>query len=267
MENKKSPPKLINEYSVEELLELMGSSKEDVSQKSEEEYVSNQSIRFLAYYDIKPGNHRISTKMLFKLFKSWTKDKSYKYEDFVKDLYNQLEMKTTTFQRNKHQYFKINKNILNITRYLEESKPKKIIFRKTMFYKKFMEEFLEQHNIKAGPIFVEADILYYLFDYYNQKKTRRMVSYEKFVSLCHLYFDTKQLGLGSTWFGVNESIKSLITEEWVKTWRQGRVKYGYIIKEKSKETKSKFRIHTYNEERQKQKVLYSETLPEEESEK
>jgi hypothetical protein len=268
MENNKSSPKLINEYSVEELLKLMDSSKEDVTQKSEEEYVNNESIRFLAYYDIKPGNHRISTKLLFKLFKSWTKDRSYKYENFVRDLFSQLEIKNTTFRREKYQYFKINKNILNITRYLEESKPKKIIFRKTMFYKKFMEEFLEQHNIKAGPIFVEADILYYLFDYYNQKKTRRMVSYERFVSLCHLYFESKQLGFGSTWFGVNESIKSLITEEWVKTWRQGRVKYGYIIKEKDKELKSKLYLQkNLKEETQLQKILYSETLPKEESKK
>lgn len=266
MENKKQPPKLIHEYSVEELLNIMDSSKEDLTQKTEEEYVDNEVIRFLAYYDIKPGTYRINGKIMFRLFKAWSKNKTYKYNDFVRNMYNQIEHKYTNKDYEQVKYFKINKTLLNITRFLEEAKPKKIIFRKTMFYKKFMEEFMEQHKLSAGPIFVEADILYYLFDYHNHKKGRRMIGYERFVSMCHLYFPDKQLGFGSTWFGVNESIKELITPEWVKTWRQGRVKYGYLTKIKNPENKSSLYLQKgLKEETQKQKILYSEVLPEKKS--
>ncbi len=265
MENKKQPPKLIHEYSVEELLNMMDSSKEDLTQKTEEEYVDNEVIRFLAYYDIKPGTYRINGKIMFRLFKAWSKNKTYKYTDFVRNMYSQIEHKYTNKDYEQVKYFKINKTLLNITRFLEEAKPKKIIFRKTMFYKKFMEEFMEQHKLSAGPIFVEADILYYLFDYHNHKKGRRMIGYERFVSMCHLYFPDKQLGFGSTWFGVNESIKELITPEWVKTWRQGRVKYGYLTKIKNPENKSSLYLQKgLKEETQKQKILYSEVLPEKE---
>lgn len=265
MENKKQSPKLVHEYSVEELLKLMDESKEDVSKKPEEEYVENEVIKFLVYYDIKPGIYRINSKLLFKLFKAWCKDKTYKYETFTRNMLNQIEKKFSSKNLEKFQYFKINKSLLNITRFLEEAKPKKIIFRKTMFYKKFMEEFIEQHKLAAGPIFVEADILYYLFDYHNQKKGRRLIGYERFVSMCHLYFPEKQLGFGSTWFGLNESIKTLITPEWVKTWRQGRVKYGYLTKIKNPENKNKLYLQKgLKEETQKQKILYSETLPEKE---
>lgn len=265
MDKNKQPNKMIHEYSVEELLNLMDSSKQDVTQKSEEEYVDNEVIRFLAYYDIKPGTCRVNSKLVFRLFKTWSKNKTYKHKDFVRNMFFQLERKTVFVDSVRFQYFKINKSLLNITKFLEEARPKKIIFRKTMFYKKFMEEFMEQHKLAAGPIFVEADILYYLFDYYNQKKGRKMIGYERFVSMCHLYFPYKQLGFGSTWFGINESIKSLITPEWVKTWRQGRVKYGYITKSKEEEVKSKLYLQKgLKEETQKQKILYFETLPEKE---
>lgn len=268
MEKNKQPPKLLHEYTVEELLGLIGSPTEEIKQKSEEEYVENEVIRFLAYYDIKPGNHRINTKLMFKLFKSWSKNKAYKYKDFLKNTLNQLQSEKELKNYEKISYFKIDKSLLNITRFLEESKPRRVNFRKTLFYKKFMEEFIEQHKLASGPIYVEADILYYLFDFYNQKKKRRMISYERFVSMCHLYFPEKQLGFGSTWFGVNESIKSLITPEWVKTWRQGRVRYGYISKNKKEEFKNKLYLQkNLKKETQLQKILYSETLPKEKSEK
>lgn len=268
MENKNQPPKLIHEYSVEELLKLMDSSqgRESLTEKSEEEYIDNEVIKFLAYYDIKPGSYKVNSKILFKLFKAWTKDKTYKYADFFRNIQLQFNPTQKKLHHEKFTYFKIDKNLVKITRFLEEAKPKKITFRKTMFYKRFMEEFIEEHKLDKGPIYVEADILYYLFDFYNQKKGRRGIGYERFVSVCHLYFNEKQLGFGSTWFGVNESIKNMITPEWVSTWRQGRVRYGYITKNKTPEQKSKLYLQkTIKEETQKQKILYSETLPEKKS--
>jgi hypothetical protein len=241
---------------------------ESIVQKSEEEYIDNEVVKFLAYYNIKPGSFKINSKILFKLFKAWTKDKTYKYQDFTRNLQLQFNQNIKIINYERFVYFKIDKNLVNITRFLEEAKPKKITFRKTMFYKKFMEEFIEEHKLGKGPIFIEADILYYLFDFYNHKKGRRMIGYERFVSMCHLYFEEKQLGFGSTWFGVNESIKNMITPEWVSTWRQGRVKYGYITKIKDPEQKSKLYLQKgLKEETQKQKILYSETLPEKEQKK
>lgn len=265
---KNKQPKLIHEYTVEELLSLIGSPTEEIKHKSEEEYVENEVIRFLAYYDIKPGNYKINTRVLFRLFKSWSKNKTYKYQTFLRNMFNQLQSGRKTHNAEKSVYLKVDKSLLSITRFLEESKPKRVNFRKTLFYKKFMEEFIEEHKLASGPIYVEADILYYLFDFYNQKKKRRMISFERFVSMCHLYFSEKQLGFGSTWFGVNESIKSLITPEWVKIWRQGRVNYGYISKNKKQEFKNKLYLQkNLKEETQLQKILYSETLPKEKSQK
>lgn len=270
MKNKKQPPKLIHEYSVEELLKFMDSSEgsQSIAQKSEEEYIDNEVVKFLAYYDIKPGIHRINSKVLFKLFKAWTKNKTYKQADFLNNLRIQFESNKKILNYEKYLYFKINKSLVNITRFLEEAKPKKITFRKTMFYKRFMEEFIEEHKLFKGPIYVEADILYYLFDFYNYKKGRRSIGYERFVSMCYLYFPYKQLGFGSTWFGVNESIKNMITPEWVNTWRQGRVKYGYITKDKKTEYKDKLYLQkNLKEETQRQKILYPETLPDKEQKK
>lgn len=263
--SKRQSEKLINEYSVEELLKLIETSadKEDITVKTEEEQINNEVIRFIIFYDIKPGNYRINSKTLFKLFKAWNKNKNYKHSDFLKNMHHCLERK---FGKSNITYLKINKSLTNIVRFIEEAKPKRITFRKTMFFKQFLEEFMEEHKLTAGPIYVEADILYYLFDYYNHKKKRRMISYLNFVSMCHLYLPFRQLGFGSTWFGVNESIKNLITPEWVKTWRQGRIQHGFISKSKKEEYKKKIYVQDVKRDKaHRSKILYYETLPDKES--
>lgn len=270
MSNKKDRPKFINEYSVDELLELLSSGgnvdPDEITELSEEEQIDNSVVKFLIYYDIKPGNYSISIKALYKLFNSWNKEKKMDITYFLKTINIFFNKKNLNYNYYHNSYIKINTSMAKITKHIEDIKRKKINTRLNKYHLKYMDEFLTLNNIKAGPVYVEADILYYLFDYYNFKKKRKHISYQKFVSMCFLYFSFRQLGFGSMWFGVTENIKDLITPEWVKVWRQGRVNYGYITKKKSKEKKTKLYTTSYStEEVQKRKILYAETLPEEKS--
>jgi hypothetical protein len=269
IDNKK--PKLLTEYSVEELLGLMGSSSEKINEEqpqSDEDKLQNIVIKFLVYYDIKPGRYTINARTLYKLFRSWNKDHDMTYPEFFRNLFHQFPKKHKIINYKLYDHIKINKSLSTIVTHLEEKPKKKINTTKGKNQLRYMEEFLSIHNIKEGSVYIESDILYYLFDYYNHKKKRKPINFIAFVSMCHLYFKTRQLGYGSVWFGVNEAIKDLITPEWVKIWRQGRVKYGYISKKMSKKKKDEIYTTTWsNEEVQKRKILYPESLPEKKQKK
>lgn len=277
MSQKNKPAKLINEYSIDELLKLIGSEKQseensEISTLTDEEKIENIVIRFLVYYDIKPGRYSINAKLLYKLFKKWAKDNDVSYKQFFLKLSKQFSVKNKAFNYKRSLHFKVNVSLSSITKFFEDNKKKGIHLRRTKNHLRYMEEFLNVHNIKPGPVYIESDILYYMFDAYNYKKKRAGIKYYHFVSMCHLYFKSKQLGYGAMWFGVNEEIKNLITPEWVKGWRQGRVKYGYLSRKKTKKQKQTMYTTKYStEEIRKRKILYSETLPEghkeEESEK
>lgn len=273
MQNKPKTPKLLNEYSVDELLDLFNSSSEEqqteFKQLDEEDKIYNVVIKFLIYYDIKPGIYKINGKTLYKLFKSWNRGNDpISYDSFVHQMNGQFKTKTQVIYGRKNPYFSVSTSLAKITKHLEEKSKRIIKFKKSKNHLRYMEEFLNKHNIKAGKIFVESDVLYYMFDSHQYKKKRKMISYFNFISLCHLFFETKELGLGMTWFGVSEEIKDLVTPEWLSVWRQGRVKYGYMQKKTRQEVKTK--IHTTKwrtEEIQKNKMLYPETLPKNESQK
>lgn len=272
MLDKDNKPKLLHEHSVDELLKMLDSGsevkQEELKNSKEEDEVQNTVIRFLIHYDIKPGKYKISVRTLLKLYKCWSKDRNIKYMEFWNAMNGQFQISRYKIDSNKISYISVNTSLAKITKHIEEYRPKKIKIRNTKNHLKYMEEFLSLNNIKPGPIFVESDILYYFFDYYNYKKKRKFINYYNFVSMCHLYFTSKQFGYGATWFGVSEEIKNLVTPEWVKVWRQGRVKYGYIIRQREEEEKNKLYTSEYkSEEYQKKKILYPESLPENKSKK
>jgi hypothetical protein len=242
----------------------MNSSSSDINTHKvipDDERTDSPVIKFLIYYDIKPGTYSISIKTLYKLFRLWNKDHKIEEAEFVRKLHGQ-------FPYGDNRFIKINKSLASILIHIEDKPKRTINTTKGQNQLRYMEEFLSVHNLKPGKIFIECDILYYLFDYYNHKKKRKPINFIAFASMCRLYFKTKQLGYGSLWFGVNEAIKDMITPEWIKVWRQGRVKYGYISKKMSK--KKKDQIYTtpwYDEEAQKKAILYPESLPEKKSQK
>jgi hypothetical protein len=271
MLNNPKTPKLLNEFSVDELLQMFNSSNTEEQQEfkelNEEDKIQNVVIKFLIFYDIKPGIYKINGKTLYKLFRSWNRGNDpISYDLFVKQMNGQFKTKNQMLYGKNNPYFSVSTSLAKITKHIEEKSKKIVRFKKSKNYLRYMEEFLNRHNIKPGNIYVESDVLYYMFDSYQHNKKRKMMNYFNFISLCNLFFETRELGLGTTWFGVSEEIKNLITPEWLTVWRQGRVKYGYIQKKTRQEVKTK--IHTTKwttEEVQKRKMLYPETLPKNES--
>jgi len=273
MSNNNNKPKLVHEYSVDDLLKILSDSTsddsaEEIKHLTEEDQIENRVVKFLVYYNITPGKYSINIKALYKLFVSWCKDRSIKYPEFERTIRLHLQVKRHKSNYIFSNHVKVNTSLSKITKHIEDTSKKIINSKKNINHIKYIEEFFDLHGLKSGNIYVEADILFYLFGFHNDKKKRAAIPYRTFLNICSLYFSVKQLGFGSTWFGLNESVKNLVTPEWVKVWRQGRVNYGYITQEKSKENKSKLYTSIRKTEKsQKKKILYVETLPEKYSEK
>ena len=56
--------KLLHEYTEEELLKLLGEPTSEVTTSNEEDQIKNDVVRFVLFYDIKPGEENVNSKLL-----------------------------------------------------------------------------------------------------------------------------------------------------------------------------------------------------------
>lgn len=220
MENKKLP----TELDIEELLKAVEQApKEVISKKTAEEQVENKIFQFVMFYDIKPGYHKVPKRLIHIMYKYWSKEK------MPRNAFTYEFHKVFTGKENTTNYF-LNKSVATLLKQHESDKPKKIDYTKSKTYQKLFADYLNHYNIKPGNLYVECDLLYYLFDMFVTKKRRASIGFFKFFSLIANKFNKKDLGYGVTWFGVDESIKQHLPQEVVERWRQGRAKYAKGIK-------------------------------------
>ena len=234
--------KLLHEYTEEELLKLLGEPTTEVTTSNEEDQIKNDVVRFVLFYDIKPGEENVNSKLLYKLYKSWSplkKDKATinQFNSIFLSIFARSHTSAPDpFKYPNRTFYRIDKSISHLFLKMEQNRRKKIHIRSSKNYKRYAEEFMEMYNIKPGSLYVEADLLYHIFDNYQYTKKRKIISENNFRDLFSLYLPTKRTEHYFLWFGVDESIKNLLTPELVNNWRQGRVKYG---KKKTKERAKK----------------------------
>jgi len=251
--------KLPTELDIEELLKIVDEVDQSVITKKEEhEEIKSDVFQFIIYYDLKPGYHKVPKELLRTLYCYWSGNRLNQTE-FTKRI-NSFIPDENKYGKQGH-YFRLNKSIASITKSYEDLKPRKLDFRKSKVYKKLMDNFISRYSLKPGKFYVEADILYYLFCTFLDERNRQHISMEKFTSLMNLFFDTKDLGLSVSWYGLTEDITTHIPKELVDNWRQGRIKYGKrtgSIKKKSKHYAQWFTEKNLGND---EKVIYEEALP------
>ena len=199
------------------------------------------------FYDIKPGSHKVPKKLIYKLYKYWSKT-NLEHEHIgirFREVY--------TGEENRANFF-LSKDIASFLKHFQELKPKKFNYTKSKTYQKLFKDYLDFYNIKPGNVYVEADILYHLFDTFVTKRRRIGISMNKFTTLLINKFNKKDIGYGVSWFGVDENIKQHLPQEVVDRWRQGRVKYGKKKTNKIKQDIIKEVKAIYITEEEKQKT-------------
>jgi hypothetical protein len=206
------------DLSIEELLKAINDN--DVN----ETFTSNDPFyTFIEVFGIKDGDYEITTKLLLSLYRHWNPRHKITHSYFTVNINKYL----TYYKRNN--CFRLNKNLEEVVKHLEEYKKPPLNTRiKSKGIQTHFNKFLEEKNIQAGTLYIEADVFYHVYDtwcYRNRKKT--ILSYRRFIGVCQLFFEEKYFnGSYLPWFAVHPSIKEHISPEAVRNWREGRKRRG-----------------------------------------
>lgn len=241
--------KLPNDLSVEELLKAL----EDTSKSEKKESVSStlpniqdDSLNeeypiasFLDAFQIKNGNALVSDAVLYKLFTVWNKTSGMNKNLFNRQMQMFLLRAPVKRGNTTKVYYRINEAATKLVKYVNHyHKEKKRNQRTNKNYKKYYEKFFKDIGIESGPLFVEADILYHIYDTYMYRRNRKSYSYHTFELVCSLFFEVKYFtDFTAPWFGVSENVKQHISKEAVENWRKGRKLRGLKTRKVKEENK------------------------------
>lgn len=214
------------DITVDELLKALETGnlkKETTSNQTVEPDTSDTIFNFLTAFNILPGKHSVSDNLLFKLFKQF--DRKYiKSKQSFNIVVSQYLPKRLSANR---VFYLINNNIWQVGKTLltKVQGRKRDVTKSKTAHKKF-EQFLGANSLEPGNVYVEGDILYYIYNGWCDKVRRQPLGYLRFINLCNLYFEKRSMAGYKyvPWYGLNESIKDCITKEVVNNWRIGRAK-------------------------------------------
>lgn len=222
MEEKK---KHNTDLSTEELLTAL-----EETPGSTESFVSSDPIfSFIQTFNIKEGIRKIKCDLIYDLFKQWNKFSYIKPNKFFQEFEKYFQAHNMYAKSMRSRYYLLDNDMLDIIKNIESYKkthPKNKHKYKSV--KKHFESFLKAHNIIAGGLYIEADVFYHIYDtWVYRNKGHNYLSYERFTSVCSLYFTPKRFeGSELIWFGLDSSIKQYISPQAVANWRQGRARRG-----------------------------------------
>ncbi len=235
-----------HEISIEELLKSL--ENEDLSNEAIEFKFDNPVASFVQAFKLEPGREKIPDKLLFLLFKNWYKGASFTQRSFNGQLDLYLPANKGT-----HKYYAINRKILDLAKEVQllqkkHSRPR----HKSKAWVKHFETFLSENGLEPGNVYIERDILYYIYNRWcDDSRKKSGLSQRSFNDMCKLHFECKFLSRNTiNWFGVNQKVKDLVTKEEVERWRSGRKKNG---KKNTKENRNEVPYPKYKKE-----VLYYE---------
>ena len=176
--NKKLPHTLTED-------ELLSQLK-DESHQTAIESVGNDILLFISTYNIQSGKDRVHKSILYRLYKSWSK----------------YPVSATKFGREISVYFgsagnwtHINQNALKLSKMAQEAFLKrKRVKTRSPHYKSQVERFMKECDISKGTFWLEAEILFDLYDewcYSNNRSTQLTV--QNLSALLKLYLKYKAL--------------------------------------------------------------------------
>ena len=211
---------LPNEKTVEELLNILESSKDTDESKSSVQ-ATDDLLSFISYFNIKPGVNKVHNKVLFELYKSWSKNPVPK-----KKFWFSMPKYFTIHKTSTRYYYEINLDAISVAKttlkYLQDRKVDKV---KYPSWQKHFADFINYYNIKKGNVWLEGYVLFYYYDKWNYHNKRKMkLSSINFLNFCKLHFEYKiHYKKESYYFSVNkEFLDNYISQEKLNSLRQAR---------------------------------------------
>lgn len=206
---------LPNNTKLEDLLKALESKDEDPKADWIQEFHHTEDVTpFLSFYNIKPGNELVQSKILYKLYKTWSKDPLRE---------TQFNWKIKDYIEYKEGYLKLNIDALQVSNkvidYLKEHTQNKT---KSPSWKRHFDNFLTYYNIESGDNWVESYYLYHIYDLWTYKnKVKSWLGYKQFINFCDIYFKQKRRTSSKIkWFAISIDIRTLLTKETMENIKQ-----------------------------------------------
>ena len=220
-------PKILpSQLTDEEILDLLSKEDqlwdEDVAQIFD---YNDDIVPFLSNYQITPGTTPVSKKLLYKLYKAYSKQPLDQLK-FNIQLGNYIQHDRENFLVNIDQ-FAISRHIYDTQKTRDKTK--------SLSFQKHFNWFIDEAKIEKGRVWVEGFILFYVYkDFCKSRRVIPKLGYVNFHKFLKLHFDYKRIkGNRSLWFKVDNNTATIFSEEECERIRQARTKEKRRSKEES----------------------------------
>lgn len=227
--------KPFSDEELEALLKLAENEQLVYDKKDEDVFdqQSNDILRFMSTFDLKPGKELIKTTALYYIYTQWSHEVVTR-ETFTRRLSNHIP--------NDRAYFKINLNAINLEKStLEHAQKVTNPKTKSKNWKIHIENFLTKFDIKNGGYWIEDFQLYYLYDKWCYEiKKKGQLNLKQFGLLLDLYIDKKRRTKDKVdWYKVDKNIIDYLSNEKQLSIREARMKKNGSKKNKKNEEKER----------------------------
>ena len=175
MSKKTLPQDLDLESLLSKAIEVSGQSQE------EEHIVHDNILEFISFYNIKPGKHPVKRRVLYKMFRAWSKAADYGPNYFGLKL-------TQFFESDQYNVF-ISYEAIDLTK-----KAKEVFFKsdnssrvKSKHYKQQIEKFMEDLSVTSGDYAVQGTSLYYIYEGWALETRKKVLGIKDFCSMLKFY--------------------------------------------------------------------------------
>lgn len=175
----------------------------------------NNVVAFLSFYNIEPGEHKVTAEALYKLYKGWTK------EPVSRKVFSAAVREFIPRPSKATQYFSINLDPNSLSSHTIKHLDKHTVDRtKSKSWRNHFEAFLNKHEIKSGYYWIEGSLLYHIYDkwLYNNNAKSRLGMYN-FMRFCFLYIKETKLTAKGRYFRVDKALLNHVSQETIDNFR------------------------------------------------
>lgn len=208
---------LPSQLSYEELMEAMEDAPEVEGEVLEH---TEDVVPFLSSYNVTPGDHLVSKRLLYKLYRTYSKN-PVPQQPFILQV---GDFVATKFAGGRP-FFCLNQDNFAISTAIFKNE-KRIEKTKSLTYQKHFQWFLTGRGVKKGSKWVEGFILFYIYrDFCKSHRINPKLGYENFHKFLKLHFKFRRLRENrSLWFQVDSTTHSILEESEKDVIRESRKK-------------------------------------------
>jgi len=217
---RKSP----NNVSTEELLKQLKTTEEIPEEQLIKEENEQSSIDFIRFFNLKPGNERIGSHDLYKLYSLW-----YRGNEKLRSLQFSVQVGKylPRYTGDGKSWYLIDEKLIDL-----HERAFKLIKKEKKRYKSpnvkaDFDNYLKKYNISKGTKYnftwIAGEVLYSLYDEYAYGiKKKKPLSEQQFLKLCKIYFPDYKRDEKILWFNIHDSISNIMTAERISAIMTGR---------------------------------------------